>query len=175
MNIRNISLAALVAALVGCAHSSAIVVGHQRPAIEPESVQVYLELPPGAERIAVLDADSGGSMAVTRRGKTNKVVQRLKEEAAAIGANGILLTGMGQQYAGSVNTGSAYVAGSAAYGTGVSVPTYDTAGGAIAIYVPSSADQALTSPAAPPGVQAAPAPTLKGGRPANWWNSQKQN
>jgi hypothetical protein len=138
-------LAACVA-LGACAHSSSIVVGQEREAIDPEDVKIYLDPPPGYEKVAVLDADSGGSVAITKKGKTAKVVERLKEEAADLGANGVLLTGTGSQFAGAVNSGSAYASGSYAYGTGVSIPTYMATGSAIAIYVPPAAQQALAAP-----------------------------
>jgi hypothetical protein len=44
--------------------------------------------------------------AVTAQGKTNVVMDRLKAEAAKLGANGILLEGVGDQAGGSVGTGT---------------------------------------------------------------------
>ena len=67
--------------------------------------------------------------------KTNKVVARLKKEAAALGANGILLQGIGNGTAGSVGTysGSSYGGGST--GVGISAPVMIKEGSAMAIYV----------------------------------------
>ena len=44
---------------------------------------------------------------MSQQGKTNKAIERLKEEAAELGANGILLTGAGDQYGGTVATATA--------------------------------------------------------------------
>ena len=89
----------LTAVLAGCAASSQVVlVGAARPAISPDQVKVYLE-PPGTtyEQIANLAASSEGSFAITAAGKMDKVVERLKQQAAKLGANGLLLHGIGDQ------------------------------------------------------------------------------
>jgi hypothetical protein len=67
------------------------------------------------------------------------VVERLKEEAAKLGANGILLQSTGDQYAGSVSTGvgTATASGNSAWGvgTGFSAAAFQKAGSGLAIYV----------------------------------------
>ena len=91
--------AVLIAALAGCASSSQVVlVGAARPAITPDHVKIYLE-PPDAryEQIANLAASSEGSFAITAAGKSDKVVERLKQQAAKLGANGLLLHGVGDE------------------------------------------------------------------------------
>ena len=66
-------------------------------------------------------------------------IRRLKEEAAKVGANGILLQGAGSQAAGSVSTGfgSATATGNSAVGTGVGLSgnVFMQAADGIAIYV----------------------------------------
>ena len=71
----------------------------------------------------------------------NKAMTRLKEEAASLGANGVLLEGTGDQQSGTVGTGfgTATANGSSAYGTGLGVSSgvFHKAAKGMAIYVPS--------------------------------------
>lgn len=127
-------LLGLVMASVGCA-SSHILVGKARLPTSPEQVKVYLRPPAKYEEIALLEASSKNSWAVTQQGKMNKAIERLKEEAAQLGANGILLQGSGTEYGASVNTGAATAAGNTAYGTGVSIPVMHKAASGVAIFV----------------------------------------
>lgn len=122
--------------LLGGCTSSHVLVGKQRPPISPAEVQIYLDPPAQFEKVAVLESNNRASFAFTQQQKTNKVVDRLKEEAAALGANGILLQGVGDQYAGSVGTANAWASGGSAYGIGISSATYLRVGSGIAIYVP---------------------------------------
>ena len=131
-------LSLAIAALGACA-SSAVLVGKARPAIAPEHVKLYLRPPKKYEEVALLEASSKASFAVTDQGKMDAVIQRMKVEAAKLGANGILLQGTGNEYSGSVNTGvgSATVSGKTAFGTGfgTSVGIMQKAGNGIAIFV----------------------------------------
>ena len=120
---------------LGACTSSHILVGKQRPPISPSAVQVYLDPPSHYEKVAVLESNNRASFAFTQQQKTNKVVERLKLEAAALGANGILLQGVGDQYAGSIGTVNAWASGNSAYGLGISSATYLRVGSGIAIYV----------------------------------------
>ncbi len=92
--------------LIGCA-SSHVIVGTPRAAITPAEVRLYTTPPPNYEEIALLDASSQSSFAIGDQMKVDVVIRRLKEEAAALGANGILLQGVGSQSAGAVGTGTA--------------------------------------------------------------------
>lgn len=124
--------------LSGCV-SSAVVVGKVRPAIKPEKVKIYLHPPKKYEDVALIESSSKNSFAFSSQGKMDVVVERLKEEAAKLGANGILLQGTGNEYGGSVSTsyGSATASGGTAYGTGVgtSASVMHKAGNGIAIFV----------------------------------------
>ena len=130
--------AVFVFLLTACA-SSAVLIGKARPAISPEQVKLYLRPPQKFEEIAILELSSRNSWAITSQRKMDTVIQRLKEEAAKLGANGILLQGTGSEYGGSVNTGvgTATAMGNTAYGTGsgTSVGIFHKAGSGIAIYV----------------------------------------
>ena len=88
---------------LGCA-SSHVLVGKARPPISVDQVKLYLHPPAKYEEIAVLQASSERSFAITDQGKMNKVIDRLKEEAAKLGANGILLQGTGTENTSSVLT-----------------------------------------------------------------------
>ena len=119
--------AALACAAAACSTSSHVLVGTARPPISAESVRVYHQPPPKYEEIATVSATSQGSLALTSQQNMDKAVQRLREEAARLGANGVLLQGVQDVQSGSIGAGG----GGASYGpssaTGVGV------GGAFAI------------------------------------------
>jgi hypothetical protein len=130
----------LTAAVAGCVSSHVAVVGHARPAISPDQVQIFLQPPESPyEQIANLSASSGGSFALTAAGKIDKVVERLKKEAAKLGANGILLHGVGDQSAGSVGAGISTETNSPhspyGLGFGASAFFFEKSGEGVAIYV----------------------------------------
>jgi uncharacterized protein YbjQ (UPF0145 family) len=127
-------------ALTGCATSSHVLIGTPRPPIPPESVRVYLQPPPRFEQIATIEATSQGSLALTGQQNMDKAIERLKKEAAKVGANGILLQGVRNTQSGAIGTGvgsSSYGGGSAVgVGVGGSFGLYSKAAQGIAIYVP---------------------------------------
>ncbi|HTV97100.1 MAG TPA: hypothetical protein VME42_13925 [Steroidobacteraceae bacterium] len=78
--------------------SSHVMIGQARPPISPEAVQIYFHPPASRyDEIALLDTSSRHSFSITAQGKTDAVIARLKEEAARLGANGVLLQGIGDQ------------------------------------------------------------------------------
>ena len=125
-------------ALVACV-SSHVLVGKVRAPISPDQVQIYLHPPVKYDEIAILNTSSRASFAVTAQGKTDKVMERLKIEAAKLGANGVLLQGISDRAAGSVGTGfgSTTASGNSAFGIGFgsSATIYQKAGSGLAIYV----------------------------------------
>ncbi len=125
--------------LAACATSSHVIVGTTRPPISPDQVRLYFTPPARFEEVAILDSSSKNSWAVTDQGKMDKAIQRLKEEAAKLGANGVLLRGAGDQYGGSVTTGTAtavaYGNTATGFGTGLAVPVMHKAASGVAIYV----------------------------------------
>jgi uncharacterized protein YbjQ (UPF0145 family) len=138
--MRTVLLAMLAAfEICACAAQSHVIVGKVRPPISPDQVKIYLQPPRAYEQIAVIDASSQGSMAFTQQQKTDKAIARLKEEAAKVGANGILLQASGSQPVGSVGTGlgTATATGHSAYGTGVGISgnIFVQAANGVAIYV----------------------------------------
>ena len=136
-----IAAAIALAAIAGCV-TSHVMVGRARPPISPDQVQIYLHPPAGKyEEIALLDTSSRNSFSITAQGKTNAVIQRLKKEAASLGANGILLGGVGDQAAGSLGSGfgGGTVSGHSAFGVGIgsSATVFQKKGDGMAIYVES--------------------------------------
>lgn len=98
-----------------------IITGNTRPAISPNEVRIYRTAPEEFEEIAIVFASAGHDF---KKNSTlmNEALQRLKEEAAKIGANGIILTNMDERDPQSVTAsfGSATAVGSggSAYATG---------------------------------------------------------
>ncbi len=146
MRLQNLGLAALVTVLAGCATSSHVITGTPRPPISPQAVRVYMEPPPQFETIAVIDATSQGSFAITSQQNMDKAVSRMKEQAAKLGANGVLLQGVADTQSGSIGLGagsSSYgYSGGSSVGGGGSFGIYNKATHGLAIYVPPNAQYA---------------------------------
>lgn len=128
-------------ALAGCA-TSHVLTGTPRPPIDPAQVRVYHSLPPGDyEEIAILETSSG-AFTYGEQNKIDAVLRKLREEAASLGANGVLFQGAADGYGGSgvsVGAGGGRIGGSGYGGVGVGVnvsPRQKHAGG-IAIHVPN--------------------------------------
>jgi hypothetical protein len=141
----------LVFALAACAPSSHIVVGTVRPAISPSEVKIYLQPPPSFEEVAVLNASADSMFGAGGQATVDKVIERLKEEAAKLGANGIILEGMSEQQTGSLGggSGSTSFSGNSAVGVGLggSLGIFKKTGQARAIFIPPGAP---TTPGANP-------------------------
>jgi hypothetical protein len=130
--IANAALFAVLVIFVAACASSSVLVGKKRAPIDVSQVKVYLTPPAKFEEIALLDASSKASFSITDQGKMDTVIQRLKEEAAKLGANGILMRSTGDQVGGVV--GSANSTGN--FSSGFGAPIMHKSGNAIAIYVP---------------------------------------
>ena len=83
-------------ALKGCYPVSHVIVGDTQPPIDYNNVKVYYDFPDPYEKIAIIEASSDlafkdFSIEFTHQQKTNKALERLKKEAASLGANGIVL------------------------------------------------------------------------------------
>jgi hypothetical protein len=149
---RLMTLATVLAlALVACSPSSHIVVGTTRPPISPTDVKLYLQPPPSFEEVAVLNASADSMFGSGGQASVDKVIQRLKEEAAKLGANGVILEGMSDQQTGSVGggSGSASASGNTAVGVGLggSLGIFKKTGHARAIFVPPGSPPPPGAPA----------------------------
>jgi hypothetical protein len=116
-------------------------IGGARPPISPEAVKLYLETPSRRyEQIAVLYSSSRRSWSFNSQTKADVVIRRLKEEAASLGANGVLLDEISDRAGIAVGTdvGANYMGprGTADLGIGVSGLTFQRYGRGIAIYLP---------------------------------------
>lgn len=115
--------------------------GSARPSVSADTVQLYLE-PPSRRyvEIAVLHSSSRRSWSFSAQSKADVVVRRLKEEAALLGANGVLLQEIADRPGAAVGTdlGASYMGprGTADLGIGVTALTLQRYGSAIAIYLP---------------------------------------
>lgn len=143
MRPARILAAALFAMLVGgCAGTSHVITGKPRDPIDPSQVTIYTTAPAQYEEIAVIDASSQMSFAFGDQNKMNAVMDRLKKEAASLGANGVLLQGTGSQGAGGVSTGvgvgGVSGGGGVGIGTGISLSSPAKTGRGLAIHVPGS-------------------------------------
>ncbi|MGO4718201.1 hypothetical protein AB4071_03620 [Stenotrophomonas sp. 2MCAF14_2] len=122
MNIRWVALAAMLLTVAGCASTSKVMLGRARAPIDPSQVQIYSTPPAGSQEIAQLESSS--AVGFGTQGQTDAAVARLKREAAALGANGVILMGVGSSGSPvgmSVGAGSygSHVGG----GVGIGIPT----------------------------------------------------
>ena len=94
-------------ALFGCSTGSSIVTGNVRPAIDPMAVKIYLTPPAKYETIAIVESSS--DVGFSSQAAQNRAIDRLKKEAAKLGANGVLLTNTANKSTGGVLIGSVFV------------------------------------------------------------------
>ena len=125
--------------LSGCAPSSHILTGTARPPIAPADVKIYSTPPPHFQEIALLDATSKSAFGTGGQKSVDKVIERLKIEAARLGANGVILGDISDRQTGSIGTGvgsdSYSRSSSVGVGVGGSLGLYKKTGKGTAIYV----------------------------------------
>jgi hypothetical protein len=123
-------------ALTACASTSKVMLGQARAPVDPASVQIYTTPPAGSVEIAQLESSS--AVGFGTQGQTDAAVARLKREAAALGANGVVLMGVG---AGRSPVGMSVGAGSfgrhSGGGLSVGIPTEQKRAAGVAIWVPN--------------------------------------
>ncbi len=119
-------------------------VGQARPAIAPQAVRIYDAPPRRFERVAIINSSGGTSWIFSDRPSMETALVRLREQAASLGANGVLLQQVYDESAGGLSIGiggfgfgggrhSFYGGGGAA---DVGGPLINHRVQAIAIYVP---------------------------------------
>ena len=86
----------IVIFFIGCVPVSHVIVGDTREPIQPSNVEIYLDYPEQYEKIALIDAGSNfafkdPAILFDWQSKMDKATERLKIEAAKLGANGILI------------------------------------------------------------------------------------
>ncbi len=132
----------LMALCVTACATSHVLIGKARPPIAADLVRIYTRPPTTHyEEIAQLSTSSQGSFSFTAQGKTDAVINRLKAEAATLGANGVILQGIGDQPSGSVGAGGGSTSysggGVAGGGIGLNLETTRKIGGGLAVFVES--------------------------------------
>ncbi len=90
--LRCVSLLLALALAAGCASTSKVMLGPARAPVAAEAVRVYVDPPARFEEIARLETESAVGFGTP--GQTDSAIARLRREAAALGANGVLLLGV---------------------------------------------------------------------------------
>jgi hypothetical protein len=147
--------------VAGCATDSVVVTGRVRPATSPADVKVYWRPPVTFEEIAILNTSKNSAFTTGGQKTVDKVIAGLKEQAAKVGANGVILEGFSDAQTGSIGSGvgSSSESRNSAVGVGVggSLGIYKKTGHGVAIFVPpGSAQPPPTTPppgSAPPGTR----------------------
>jgi len=128
----------------GCSVSSHVLVGKARAPTTPEEVRIYAR-PPSApfEHIATISANAKNAFHSGGPEAEDKVIERLKIEAAKLGANGVILSGFSESQAATIGTG----VGSESYGNHSAVGV--GVGGSFGIYKKTGRGEAIyVAPAA---------------------------
>ena len=81
---------------IACYPVSHVIIGDTQAPIDYTNVKIYNDYPDTYEKIAIIEASSDlafkdFSIEFTHQQKTNKALERLKKEAASLGANGIVI------------------------------------------------------------------------------------
>ena len=134
-----LGLLAMCLMAAACAATKPVVIGTVRPAIPVDQVIVYSHQPAAFEEVATLTASSKSAFGPGGPQQIDKVVQRLKEQAAQMGANGLILEGFSDAQTASLGTGvgsTSYSRNSAVgVGVGGSFGIFNKTGRGRAIYV----------------------------------------
>ena len=93
--LRNNTICLIAIFLMGCASGSSIVVGTTREPTDPNQVKLYLESPKNYGIIGIVSASSDAGW--TEQQSVDYAVQELKNQAAKLGANGVLIESTGEQ------------------------------------------------------------------------------
>ncbi len=79
----------LVLFLCSCLSGSVVITGEERPPTDPTHVKIYFSKPDKAESIGLVR--SSGDAGFAHQQDYDNAINELKEQAARIGANGIVL------------------------------------------------------------------------------------
>ena len=144
MKLQLLMLGVVLALLNACSTTSRQIVGEKRTPISPEGVIIYREKPVNYEQIAFIQASSKNSLAFSDEAMQNVIIDRLKQEAANLGANGILLQQTEEEITGSIGSGSGISGRKVGIGIGLSFPITNQFTRAVAIYVTPLSDSLST-------------------------------
>ena len=82
--------------LFSCASGNQIVTGTVHEATSPENIELYSEIPGTAEIIAVMSVSNGWK--ITAQRNVDSSLQKLKKQAAALGANGLFIENLSNEH-----------------------------------------------------------------------------
>jgi hypothetical protein len=109
-----------------------------RAPIDPALVQVYSTAPAGSVEIAQIESTSAPGFGT--QGQTDAAMARLKREAASLGANGVVVVGIGSERSGGgVSVGGGSYGGHVGGGLGIGIPTTQKHAAGVAILKPRRA------------------------------------
>jgi hypothetical protein len=135
-----LALSGFLALIAACATDSVVMTGSPRPAISPADVKIYSQPPAVFEEIAILNTSKNSAFTTGGQKTVDKVIAGLREQAAKVGANGVILEGFSDRQTGSLGSGvgSSSVSSNSAVGVGVggSLGIYKKTGHGVAIFVP---------------------------------------
>ena len=114
-------------------------IGPARPPISPAAVRIYETPPRYYQQIAIINSSAGTTWLFPDRGSLDETIAELRSQAAALGANGVLLEAVYDRPVGGLSVGVGGFGGGHHnfYGGGGSVggPLINRRVQAIAIYV----------------------------------------
>ena len=127
----------LALTFTGCTATSHVITGQPRDPIQPQNVTLYTKAPLDYEEIGIVEASSRNSFSFGDQAKMDTVIERLKEAAASLGANGVLLQNTSSERGpAGVGTGVGVSSGGGTYvSTGIFTSTSSKTGRGLAIYV----------------------------------------
>jgi hypothetical protein len=117
--------------LCSCGSTNMIMVGQARPATTPDMVRVYYTPPRHYQRIALINSQSGPTWAFTTRGQMEDAISKLREEAAKVGANGVLIEATGTNSSGNLGLSIGGFGGGGGHHSGYEVGGGGAVGGPI--------------------------------------------
>lgn len=116
MNIKHACVTLItILILSSCASGSYILTGEKRTPVKPKSVKLYTSPPHEYEVIGIVNASSDSGW--TQQGDMDYAVTELKDQAAKLGANGVILSGTGESTSstvGAYGNGAVYAVSSTA-------------------------------------------------------------
>ena len=134
-SIKYLSVLALPVLLFGCSSGSHVVTGQQMPELEVEQVTIF-EQAPAFDYKVIGTVKASSDNGFTEDSRKEKATKELKEQAAKIGANGVILDEVTQLSFRRLGTGVGLSAGSGggigtSIGSSFSFPTAEAKGTAI--------------------------------------------
>src|SRR4026208_1062553 len=94
----------LASSISGCA-THVTMIGPARPPISPAAVRIYEAPPRHYQQIAIINSSAGTTWLFPDRGALEEPIADLRSQAAALGANGVLLQAVYDQPVGGLSVG----------------------------------------------------------------------